>query len=118
MHAAKQDADARKKEYRELLIEKGVTPFSRWDKELPKLICDKRYKAIPDQIQRRILFDQFVKGRAEELRREKRAALKLAAEGEESDRVGGTTPTKLERCSILPWEGTSLKTAPMCHRDR
>lgn len=33
----------RLQDYRELLIEKGVTQFSVWDKELPKLISDPRY---------------------------------------------------------------------------
>ena len=33
-------------QFKEMLMEIGVTPFSRWDKELPKMQGDKRYNQI------------------------------------------------------------------------
>lgn len=32
------------RQFREMLIEKGIAPFSKWDKELPKILFDPRYK--------------------------------------------------------------------------
>jgi transcription elongation regulator 1 len=64
-----------------MLKERGIAPFSKWEKELPKIIFDPRFKAIPSHSVRRSLFEQYVKTRAEEERREKRAAHKAAIEG-------------------------------------
>lgn len=36
-----------------------VTPFSRWERELPKLSADSRYKAITTAKDRKALFDEF-----------------------------------------------------------
>ncbi|CAN8258729.1 unnamed protein product [Cochlearia groenlandica] len=69
------------KQFKEMLKERGVAPFSKWEKELPKIIFDPRFKAIASHSVRRSLFEQFVKTRAEEERREKRAAHKAALEG-------------------------------------
>ncbi|GBG69078.1 hypothetical protein CBR_g3777 [Chara braunii] len=67
--------------FKEMLKEKGVAPFSKWDKELPKIIFDPRFKAIASHSERRSLFDHYVRTRADEERREKRAALKAAMDG-------------------------------------
>ncbi|KAK0573247.1 hypothetical protein LWI29_004877 [Acer saccharum] len=67
--------------FKEMLKERGVAPFSKWEKELPKILFDPRFKAIPSQSARRALFEHFVKTRAEEERKEKRAAQKAAIEG-------------------------------------
>ncbi|KAL5761373.1 hypothetical protein ACOSP7_017637 [Xanthoceras sorbifolium] len=67
--------------FKEMLKERGVAPFSKWEKELPKIVFDPRFKAIPSQSARRALFEHFVKTRAEEERKEKRAAQKAAMEG-------------------------------------
>ncbi|ESQ47904.1 hypothetical protein EUTSA_v10020134mg [Eutrema salsugineum] len=69
------------KQFKEMLKERGIAPFSKWEKELPKIIFDPRFKAIPSHSVRRSLFEQYVKTRAEEERREKRAAHKAAVEG-------------------------------------
>ncbi|KAH0851954.1 hypothetical protein HID58_094346, partial [Brassica napus] len=69
------------KQFKEMLKERGVAPFSKWEKELPKIIFDPRFKAIQSHSVRRSLFEQYVKTRAEEERREKRAAHKAAVEG-------------------------------------
>ena len=48
-----------------------VTPFSRWERELPKLVDDTRYKAIDKPKDRRQIFDDFCKNVAEEQKRSK-----------------------------------------------
>lgn len=68
-------------QFKEMLKERGVAPFSKWEKELPKIVFDPRFKAIPSQSARRALFERYVKTRAEEERKEKRAAQKAAIEG-------------------------------------
>ncbi|KAK3021872.1 hypothetical protein RJ639_047794 [Escallonia herrerae] len=67
--------------YAEMLKERGVAPFSKWEKELPKIVFDPRFKAIPNYSARRTLFEHYVRTRAEEERKEKRAAQKAAIEG-------------------------------------
>ncbi|KAJ7954515.1 Pre-mRNA-processing protein 40C [Quillaja saponaria] len=67
--------------FKEMLKERGVAPFSKWEKELPKIVFDPRFKAIPSYSARRSLFEHYVKNRAEEERKEKRAAQKAAIEG-------------------------------------
>ncbi|XWS34418.1 hypothetical protein CRYUN_Cryun21dG0036900 [Craigia yunnanensis] len=68
-------------QFKEMLKERGVAPFSKWEKELPKIVFDPRFKAIPSHSVRRSLFEHYVKTRAEEERREKRAAQRAAIEG-------------------------------------
>ncbi|XP_039689035.1 pre-mRNA-processing protein 40C isoform X2 [Medicago truncatula] len=68
-------------QFKEMLKERGVAPFSKWEKELPKIVFDPRFKAIPSYSARRSLFEHYVKNRAEEERKEKRAAQKAAIEG-------------------------------------
>ncbi|XVE91918.1 hypothetical protein REPUB_Repub01dG0052600 [Reevesia pubescens] len=68
-------------QFKEMLKERGVAPFSKWEKELPKIVFDPRFKAIASHSARRSLFEHYVKTRAEEERREKRAAQKAAIEG-------------------------------------
>ncbi|CAL5224177.1 g6817 [Coccomyxa viridis] len=58
-------------EFKDLLSEKGVTPFSRWEKELPKLITDPRYTAVGSLKERRLIFDDFCKTSADEHKRSK-----------------------------------------------
>ncbi|MED6158668.1 hypothetical protein PIB30_034913, partial [Stylosanthes scabra] len=68
-------------QFKEMLKERGVAPFSKWEKELPKIVFDPRFKAIPSYSARRSLFEHYVKTRAEEERKERRAAQKAAIEG-------------------------------------
>ncbi|KAK7258065.1 hypothetical protein RIF29_32476 [Crotalaria pallida] len=68
-------------QFKEMLKERGVAPFSKWEKELPKIVFDPRFKSIPSYSARRSLFEHYVKTRAEEERKEKRAAQKAALEG-------------------------------------
>ncbi|KAG8369709.1 hypothetical protein BUALT_Bualt14G0042100 [Buddleja alternifolia] len=68
-------------QFKEMLKERGVAPFSKWEKELPKIVFDPRFKAVPSHSARRAIFEHFVRTRAEEERKEKRAAQKVALEG-------------------------------------
>ncbi|TVU30315.1 hypothetical protein EJB05_21929 [Eragrostis curvula] len=68
------------RQFKEMLKERGVAPFSKWEKELPKIVFDPRFKAIPSHSTRRAIFDHYVRTRAEEERKEKRAAQKAAIE--------------------------------------
>ncbi|KAG8657638.1 hypothetical protein MANES_03G080900v8 [Manihot esculenta] len=68
-------------QFKEMLKERGIAPFSKWEKELPKIVFDPRFKAIPSHSSRRSLFEHYVKTRAEEERKEKRAAQRAAIEG-------------------------------------
>ncbi|XP_020094467.1 pre-mRNA-processing protein 40C isoform X2 [Ananas comosus] len=67
-------------QFKEMLKERGVAPFSKWEKELPKIVFDPRFKAIPSYSARRAIFEHYVRTRAEEERKEKRAAQKAAME--------------------------------------
>lgn len=68
-------------QFKEMLKERGVAPFSKWEKELPKIVFDPRFKAVPGYTARRSLFEHYVRTRAEEERKEKRAAQRAAIEG-------------------------------------
>ncbi|KAJ8562924.1 hypothetical protein K7X08_031376 [Anisodus acutangulus] len=68
-------------QFKEMLKERGVAPFAKWEKELPKIVFDPRFKAIPSYSARKTLFEHYVKTRADEERKEKRAAQKAALEG-------------------------------------
>ncbi|KAF0930238.1 hypothetical protein E2562_030880 [Oryza meyeriana var. granulata] len=68
------------RQFKEMLKERGVAPFSKWEKELPKIVFDPRFKAIPSHSTRRAIFDHYVRTRADEERKEKRAAQRAAVE--------------------------------------
>lgn len=68
-------------QFKEMLKERGVAPFSKWEKELPKIVFDARFKAVPSYSARRAIFEQYVRTRAEEERKEKKAAQKAAING-------------------------------------
>ncbi|XP_072962376.1 pre-mRNA-processing protein 40C isoform X2 [Typha angustifolia] len=67
-------------QFKEMLKERGVAPFSKWDKELPKIVFDPRFKAVPSYSARRAIFEHYVRTRAEQERKEKRAAQKAAVD--------------------------------------
>ncbi|PKA62757.1 Pre-mRNA-processing protein 40C [Apostasia shenzhenica] len=68
-------------QFKEMLRERGVAPFSKWEKELPKIVFDPRFKAVPSYSTRRAIFEQYVRTRAEEERKEKKAAQRAAIDG-------------------------------------
>lgn len=61
--------------FRNMLAEKEVSAFSTWEKELHKIVFDSRYLLLTSK-DRKIVFEQYVKDRAEEERQEKRARYK------------------------------------------
>ena len=52
-----------------------MSAFSTWDKELPKFIFDPRYMLLNSK-ERKSCFEEFIRSRAEEERKEKRSTLK------------------------------------------
>ncbi|KAG8517508.1 LOW QUALITY PROTEIN: Transcription elongation regulator 1-like protein, partial [Galemys pyrenaicus] len=66
--------------FRDMLLQRGVSAFSTWGKELHKIVFDPRYLLLNSE-ERRQIFEQFVKTRAKEESREKRSKLLLAREG-------------------------------------
>ncbi|KAJ8276256.1 hypothetical protein COCON_G00080080 [Conger conger] len=71
--------DARMKQFRDMLLERGVSAFSTWEKELHKIVFDPRYLLLNPK-ERKQVFDQYVKTRAEEERKEKKNKLMQAKE--------------------------------------
>ncbi|KAJ8266787.1 hypothetical protein GJAV_G00134690 [Gymnothorax javanicus] len=71
--------EARMKQFRDMLLERGVSAFSTWEKELHKIVFDPRYLLLNPK-ERKQVFDQYVKTRAEEERREKKNKLMQAKE--------------------------------------
>lgn len=59
----------------------GVTPFSRWERELPKLITDPRWTAVGSLKERRLIFDDFCKTSADEHKRGKAERARAARDG-------------------------------------
>lgn len=57
-----------------MLQEKDVSAFSTWEKELHKIVFDPRYLMLNSK-ERRQVFDQYVRDRAEEERKEKKNRL-------------------------------------------
>ncbi len=57
-----------------------MTPFSRWERELPRLVQDPRFQAVPTLRERRLLFDDYCKLVAEEHKKAKGGGKKAAAE--------------------------------------
>ncbi|UYV78992.1 TCERG1 [Cordylochernes scorpioides] len=67
--------EVRMKQFREMLVEKEVSAFSTWKKELHKIVFDSRYLLLSSK-ERKQAFDKYVKERAEEERREKKNKMK------------------------------------------
>ncbi|XP_054975089.1 transcription elongation regulator 1-like protein [Sorex araneus] len=66
--------------FRDMLLERGVSAFSTWEKELHKIVFDPRYLLLNSE-ERRQNFEQFAKTRLKEEHRERRNKLLLAREG-------------------------------------
>ncbi|XP_075468322.1 transcription elongation regulator 1-like protein isoform X1 [Ascaphus truei] len=65
--------------FRNMLLERGVSAFSTWEKELHKIVFDPRYLLLNSD-ERKQVFEQFVKTRIKEECKEKRGKLMLAKE--------------------------------------
>ncbi|XP_028840472.1 transcription elongation regulator 1-like [Denticeps clupeoides] len=71
--------DTRMTQFRNMLLERGVSAFSTWDKELHKIVFDPRYLLLNPK-ERKQVFEQYVKTRAEEERKEKKNKLMQSKE--------------------------------------
>ncbi|XP_073451791.1 transcription elongation regulator 1-like protein isoform X1 [Aquarana catesbeiana] len=76
---AVQSLDERMTCFRNMLLERGVSAFSTWEKELHKIVFDPRYLLLNSE-ERKQVFEQFVKTRIKEEYKEKRSKLMLAKE--------------------------------------
>ncbi|KAE8590269.1 hypothetical protein XENTR_v10017998 [Xenopus tropicalis] len=65
--------------FRSMLLERGVSAFSTWEKELHKIVFDPRYLLLNSE-ERKQVFEQFVKTRIKEEYKEKRSKLMVAKE--------------------------------------
>ncbi|XP_074092392.1 transcription elongation regulator 1-like protein [Macrotis lagotis] len=65
--------------FRDMLLERGVSAFSTWEKELHKIVFDPRYLLLNSD-ERKQIFEQFVKTRIKEEYKEKKSKLLLAKE--------------------------------------
>ncbi|GBP27166.1 Transcription elongation regulator 1 [Eumeta japonica] len=60
--------------FRQMLVDKEVSAFSTWEKELHKIIYDSRYLMLESK-ERKQVFEKYVRERAEEERKEKKNRL-------------------------------------------
>merc|ERR1719357_1078042 len=67
--------ETRMLQFRGLLEEKSVSAFSSWEKELSKIVFDPRYLLLTSK-ERKTVFDKYVRERADEERKEKKAKAK------------------------------------------
>uniref|UniRef100_A0A8C0IUP6 Transcription elongation regulator 1-like protein n=1 Tax=Chelonoidis abingdonii TaxID=106734 RepID=A0A8C0IUP6_CHEAB len=65
--------------FRDMLLERGVSAFSTWEKELHKIVFDPRYLLLNSE-ERKQIFEQFVKTRMREEYKEKKNKLLQAKE--------------------------------------
>lgn len=79
--APPQGRDYAIRKYKELMLDVGVTPFSRWDKILPKMETDPRWSLIPALKDKRIIFDEFCKNIAAEQKKLKEERERAAIQG-------------------------------------
>ena len=69
--------EKRMSQFRELLMEKEISAFSTWEKELHKIVFDARYLLLTSK-ERKQVFEKYVRERADEERREKKNRLREA----------------------------------------
>ncbi|XP_059509084.1 transcription elongation regulator 1-like protein [Stegostoma tigrinum] len=65
--------------FRDMLLERGVSAFSTWEKELHKIVFDPRYLLLNPE-ERKQIFEQFIKARIKEEYKEKKSKLLQAKE--------------------------------------
>ncbi|XP_059803646.1 transcription elongation regulator 1-like protein isoform X1 [Hypanus sabinus] len=78
--------------FRDMLLERGVSAFSTWEKELHKIVFDPRYLLLNPE-ERKQIFEQFIKARIKEEYKEKKC--KLLQAKEEFRKL-------LEECKLTP----------------
>ena len=98
----------------------GVTPFSRWEKELPKLITDPRYTAVGLLKERRLIFDDFCKTSADEHKRSKADHARKSREDfqvllEEAAKAGTAGMSFMITACDSTWEEIFSTPGGSCH---
>ncbi|CAG5135466.1 unnamed protein product, partial [Candidula unifasciata] len=78
-HRSVVSIEVRIKQFKELLAEKDVSAHSTWKKELHKIVFDKRYLLLTSR-ERKQVFEEYLKEKAEEERHEKSRKLKEKAD--------------------------------------
>jgi len=71
----KMSLEERQTAFREMLLDREVSAFSTWDKELHKIVFDPRYLLLSGR-ERKQAYESFIKSRAEDERIEKRNKIK------------------------------------------
>ncbi len=66
-------------QFKEMLVERDVSAFSTWEKELHKIVFDPRYLLLTSK-ERKQVFESYIKDRAEDERKEKAALFKKKRE--------------------------------------
>ncbi|CEG48731.1 Spliceosomal protein FBP11/Splicing factor PRP40 [Plasmopara halstedii] len=64
--------------FRVMLRDKNIMPFCKWSVALPQIAGDPRFLGVPTMDKRRVIFENFVKHRREELKLENKGKLKQA----------------------------------------
>lgn len=67
--------EQRVSQFRELLVEKDISAYSTWEKELQKIVFDPRYLLLASK-ERKQVFDKYVRDRANEESKERAEKLK------------------------------------------
>lgn len=78
-----EEHQARVEQFKSMLREKKLTPFSKWEKELPRLCVDPRFKILPRHGDRRAVFEAYLKNIFNEELAAKRARSQAARKGYE-----------------------------------
>ncbi|KAJ3104453.1 transcription elongation regulator [Phlyctochytrium planicorne] len=73
--------EQRHEQFMALLREKDVSPFTTWERELPKFIHDERYEAVKSAKERKQIFENYCKVRVVEIREERKSKSKETKEG-------------------------------------
>jgi len=93
--------ETRMTSFKELLEEKKISAFSTWEKELHKIVFDARYLLLTSK-ERKQVFDKYVRERADEERKERKAKSKEVKENfrellEEVDITSRTSYSEFSR---------------------
>ena len=67
--------EQRVEQFKEMLIEKEISAYSTWEKELQKIVFDPRYLLLTSK-ERKQVFERYVRDRATEESKERATALK------------------------------------------
>ena len=67
--------EQRIEQFKEMLVEKEISAYSTWEKELQKIVFDPRYLLLTSK-ERKQVFDKYVKDRANQESKERAAVLK------------------------------------------